>query len=66
VGYRALVAAAVVAVGVFLGGYGLRAWVTREARSAFKWCFWHQVKMNGHLYCDLAEFEGGQSVAEER
>lgn len=63
---RALVAAGVVAVGVFLGGYGRRAWVTREARSAFEWCFWHQVEMNGHLYCDLTEFEGGQPVAAEQ
>ena len=57
---------ALVAVGVFLGGYGLRAWVTRDARSAFEWCFWHQVEMNGHQYCDLTEFEGGQPVAEEQ
>ena len=63
---RALVAAGVVAVGVFLGGYGLRAWVTRDARNAFEWCFWHQVEMNGHQYCGLTEFEGGQPVTEEQ
>jgi hypothetical protein len=63
---RALVATALVAVGLFLGGYGLRAWVTREARSAAEWCFWHQVERNGHLYCDLTEFEGGKLIAERR
>jgi hypothetical protein len=40
--------------------------MTRDARSAFEWCFWHQVEMNGHQYCDLTEFEGGQPVAEEQ
>ena len=63
---RALVATALVTVGLFLGGYGLRAWVTREARSAFEWCFWHQVERNGHVYCDLTEFEGGKLIAEPR
>lgn len=36
---RALVAVAVVAVGLFLVGYGLRGWVTRDARNAVEWCF---------------------------
>ena len=63
---RALEATALVTVGLFLGGYGLRAWVTREARSAFEWCFWHQVERNGHPYCDLTEFEGGKLIAQQR
>ena len=62
----ALVAAGVVAVSLFLGGYGLRAWATRDATSAFEWCFWHQAEVNGHLYCDLTEFEGGRLAAEPR
>ena len=63
---RALVATALVTVGLFLGGYGLRAWVTGEARSAIEWRFWHQVERNGHVYCDLTEFEGGKLIAEPR
>ena len=63
---RALVATALVTVGLFLGGYGLACVVTGEARSAFEWRFWHQVERNGHPYCDLTEFEGGKLIAQQR
>jgi hypothetical protein len=56
---RGLVAACI-AVGVFLGGYGLRAWSDRDAVGALERCLskplQSQVAGQTHLYCDVTAF----------
>jgi hypothetical protein len=39
--------------------YGLNAWASSRAVSAYQWCFTHGVVENGHVYCDMTRF--GQS-----
>ena len=52
--------AGLVAVGVFLGGYGVRAWSDREAVGALERCltkpFQTQAAGQLHLYCDVTSF----------
>jgi hypothetical protein len=56
---RGLVAGAI-AVGVFLGGFGVRAWTDREAVGALERCMAKtlQAPVAGvtHLYCDVTSF----------
>jgi hypothetical protein len=52
--------AGLVAVGVFLGGYGVRAWADRDAVGALERCLAKplQAQTGGqlHLYCDVTGF----------
>ena len=52
--------AGLVAVGVFLGGYGVRAWADRDAVGALERCLAKplQAQTAGqlHLYCDITGF----------
>ena len=52
---------ALVTLGVFLGGYVLRAWQDGGPLDAFgQWCLTHQQQSQGHAFCDVTGF--AQSV----
>jgi hypothetical protein len=61
---RGLVAGAI-AVGVFLGGFGVRAWTDRDAVGALQRCMGKtlQAPVAGvmHLYCDVTNFTSSGS-----
>ena len=52
---------ALVTLGIFLGGYVLRAWQDGGPLDAFgQWCLTHQQQSQGHAFCDVTGF--AQSV----
>ena len=58
---RRLVIAGLVALGVFLGGYALRAWADSDRTAALGQCLAHPLASQGHIYCDVTSFQEGGS-----
>ena len=45
-----------VTLGLFLGGYVLRAWEDGGPAAALSQCLEHPLAAQGHLYCDVTSF----------
>jgi hypothetical protein len=53
---RRMGTAAALALAIFIGGYGLRAWSDASRLSAFDRCLAHHQSAGGHLWCDISDF----------
>jgi hypothetical protein len=53
---RRMGTAAALALAIFIGGYGLRAWSDASRLVAFDRCLAHHQSAGGHLWCDISDF----------